>query len=219
MQAPDDAGSRQSPAPPEPVLESAAPQLAAPPPAPPVVTARLRLRLLEPGDAAVVHQLRSHPEATRYLSHGPLTEEQSEAWLHEQLARAAASTPEHYNLSWAITLEEDGTFLGNIRAWNTSEPPATGVLEPGYASLGYVLHPAHHGRGYGREAAAAIVEWLFTERGTTTVLAGVYEPNQPSRRLLEGLGFTPDRHFTAEQDRHGKKLPSIRYRLDRKEQG
>lgn len=45
--------------------------------------------------------------------------------------------------------------------------------------------------------------------------AGVYEPNLPSRRLLESLGFRTDRHFTAAQDSAGKNLPSIRYRLDR----
>ena len=206
MQTPDDAGSRQTSSQPEP---------AAPQPALPVLTSRLRLRLLEPGDAAVVHGLRSLPDATRYLSHGPFTEEESAAWLRQQLARGAASTLEHFNLSWAITLRESGHVIGNIRAWNTPEPPSPGPLEPGFASFGYVLHPDHHGRGYGREAAAAMVEWLFTERGTRTALAGVYEPNLPSRRLLESLGFTPDRHFTAAQDQHGKNLPSIRYRLDR----
>jgi len=56
---------------------------------------------------------------------------------------------------------------------------------------------------------------LFRVRGSRTVYAGVYEPNLPSRRLLESLGFRTDRHFTAAQDSAGKNLPSIRYRLDR----
>ncbi|OFI38497.1 hypothetical protein BIU82_04020 [Arthrobacter sp. SW1] len=211
MQTPDDGGPR--PVPESPLRNS--PQRAAAELAAPLLSSRLRLRLLESGDTAVVHQLRSHPDATRYLSHSPFSAEQSEAWLQEQLQRSAASTPEHFNLSWAITLRDSGALIGNIRAWNTSEPPAPGPLASGCASLGYVLHPDHHGLGYGREAAAAMVEWLFTERNARTVFAGVYEPNLPSRRLLEGLGFTVDRHFSAAQDRHGKGLPSLRYRLDR----
>lgn len=87
---------------------------------------------------------------------------------------------------------------------------------PAYAaSLGYILHPDHHGVGLGREAAGALEEWLFTVRGSRTVFAGVYEPNLPSRRLLESLGFRPDRYFTAAEDTAGKKFPSWRYRLDR----
>ncbi|WP_426979929.1 hypothetical protein ACQCSU_14030 [Pseudarthrobacter sp. O4] len=43
----------------------------------------------------------------------------------------------------------------------------------------------------------------------------MYEPNVPSRRLLESLGFRQDHYFAAAQDTTGKMLPSWRYRLDR----
>lgn len=63
--------------------------------------------------------------------------------------------------------------------------------------------------------AGALVEWLFTARGCVSIFAGVYEPNLPSQRLLEGLGFRKDRYFTVSGGTAGKQLPSWRYRLDR----
>jgi RimJ/RimL family protein N-acetyltransferase len=75
--------------------------------------------------------------------------------------------------------------------------------------------PGQQGLGLGREAAGALVEWLFSGRGTRTIFAGVYEPNLPSRRLLESLGFRKDRFFPVTGVTAGKQLPSWRYRLDR----
>jgi ribosomal-protein-alanine N-acetyltransferase len=185
----------------------------------PISTGRLTLRLLTGPDAAALHRFRGNKEATRFLSHPALTVEENRRRLEEQLAQAEASTSEWFNYGWAIVLTESGETIGDGRTWNSSALPVAGVLPPGglpadQASLGYVLHPDHHGRGYGREAAGALVDWLFRERGISTVFAGVYEPNIASVRLLRGLGFTQDRHFPAEQDKTGKGLPSLRFRLD-----
>jgi RimJ/RimL family protein N-acetyltransferase len=70
--------------------------------------------------------------------------------------------------------------------------------------VGHVLHPGHHGLGRGSEAAAALVLWLCTVRGSETIVAGVYEPNLPSRRLLGGLGLRKDRFFPVAEDTAGK---------------
>lgn len=139
--------------------------------------------------------------------------------MEERLAQAEASTSEWFNYGWAIILTESGEIIGDGRTWNSSALPVAGVLPPGslpvdQASLGYVLHPDHHRQGYGREAAGALVRWLFGARGISTVFAGVYEPNIASVSLLLSLGFTQDRHFPAEQDKTGKGLPSLRFRLD-----
>jgi RimJ/RimL family protein N-acetyltransferase len=181
----------------------------------PILTERLELRPVAGPDAAALHTFRGHPDAVRYLSHGALTAEQSAQLLAGLLARADQSTDDWYHLGWAVVLRSTGTVIGDARTWNTTEPPAPGSTPARLASLGYLLHPDHHGNGYGREAAGALVHWLFTRRGADAVLAGVYEPNTASRRLLESLGFAKDRYFTASQDAHGKGLPSWRYRLDR----
>lgn len=181
----------------------------------PLLTERLLLRPLTADDGGALLRFRAHPAATRYLSHGPLTPEQNGARLEQALCAAESSTAEWFYFGWAFELRTTGEVVGDGRTWNTADPPAPGPLPAGSASLGYVLHPEHHGSGLGREAAGALVQWLFTARGSGTIFAGVYAPNAPSRRLLENLGFRKDRFFPVSEDTAGKQLPSWRYRLDR----
>lgn len=181
----------------------------------PIRTERLVLRPVAVEDAAAVLRFRSDPAATQFLSHEPLGPEENIARLVQLVGAADASSVDWFNFGWVIELRETGEVIGEGRTWNSAEPPGPGRIPADCASLGYVLHPAHHGRGLAREAAGALVSWLFEERGTQTVFAGVYEPNLPSQRLLAGLGFRQDRHFSASQDTTGKYLPSRRYRLDR----
>ena len=181
----------------------------------PIRTERLLLRPLEIQDAAAVLRFRGDPTATQFLSHSALGPEENCARIHRLVEAADSSSVDWFSFGWAIELCETGEVIGDGRTWNSAEPPAPGKIPADFGSLGCILHPSHHRRGLGREAAGALVSWLFEQRGTQTVFAGVYEPNLPSRHLLAGLGFRQDRHFTSAQDTTGKNLPSLRYRLDR----
>ena len=185
----------------------------------PLVTKRLMLRPAEMRDAAAIHGFRGDPAATRYLSHGPLTAEANRQRLEDVLALRTASTSKWFNVGWAICLRTSGEVVGDARTWNSTVLDAAGVLSAGkhpfqHAALGYVLHPNHQHRGYGREAAGALVNWLFAERGISTVVAGVYEPNTPSIRLLRSLGFQQHPVPPAEQDTAGKGYPMLTFHLD-----
>jgi ribosomal-protein-alanine N-acetyltransferase len=185
----------------------------------PLLTERLVLRLITDSDEAAIHSYRSNPAATRYLSHEPLSVEANRERLTELLALAEASTGTWFNYCWAITLRQSGNVIGDARTWNStavSRPgvPAPGKHPAGHAALAYVLHPDYHHHGYAREAAAALVTWLFT-RGINTVAAAVYEPNTPSLRLLRSLGFQSDPVLPADVERAGKDLPLLTFRLNR----
>jgi RimJ/RimL family protein N-acetyltransferase len=186
---------------------------------PPLVTERLVLRLIDGADEDAIHRYRSNPAATQYLSHHPLTVEENRERLRQLLALGEASSGQWFNYGWAITLRESGAVIGDARTWNSTALAATGVLAPGEhpaanAALAYVLHPGHQRQGYGREAAAALVQWLFTQRGISTVVAAVYEPNAPSIRLLQSLGFRRDPAVPSDQDTAGKGLPLLMFRRD-----
>ena len=185
----------------------------------PLVTERLTLRPAEIRDAAAIHRFRGDPAATRYLSHGPLTVEANLERLEEVVALRAASTCQWFNYGWAITLRTSGEVVGDARTWNSTVLDTAGVLSPGkhpfqHAALGYVLHPDHHHHGYGREAAAALVNWLFAERGISTVVARAYEPNTASIKLLRSLGFKQDPAVPTDQDTAGKGYPMLMFHLD-----
>ncbi len=146
----------------------------------PLVTQRLVLRLIDGSDEAAIHEYRSDPSVIQYLWHGPLTAEASRERLTQLLALGAASNGKWFNYGWAITLRESGEVIGDARTWNSTALAATGVLvlalgrhPAGQAALAYVLTADYHHQGYGREAAAALVKWLFTHCGISTAVAAV----------------------------------------------
>lgn len=58
------------------------------------------------------------------------------------------------------------------------------------AELGYWVAPDHQREGYGTDAASRLVRYGVDELGLHKVTARVFAFNEPSRRLLESIGFT-----------------------------
>ena len=82
------------------------------------------------------------------------------------------------------------------------------------AELGWVLDPAHHGRGYGFEAVSELVRYAFDDLGLRRVVANAFLDNTASVRLMERLGMR--RELLAVRDslhRSGRWLDSVAYAL------
>lgn len=62
--------------------------------------------------------------------------------------------------------------------------------------LGYWLAEPWWGRGLATEAARAVTDHAFTERGSTELEASCQLGNEASRRILLGLGFEETREST-----------------------
>jgi len=60
----------------------------------------------------------------------------------------------------------------------------------GSAELGYWVAPEHHRQGYATAAASLLVGYGFDQLGLHRVEARVYEFNDPSKTVLERVGFT-----------------------------
>ena len=56
--------------------------------------------------------------------------------------------------------------------------------------LGYVIHPEHKNRGYATEALKALISAVFS-LGFSTVVAGAFEENAASLRVMEKCAMTP----------------------------
>ncbi len=65
-----------------------------------------------------------------------------------------------------------------------------GVIGIG-TSLGYWLGRAHHGQGFMREAASALVDWYFRHRDEDELKSGYFDGNLASAAVLTSLGFRP----------------------------
>jgi RimJ/RimL family protein N-acetyltransferase len=61
----------------------------------------------------------------------------------------------------------------------------TGMLE-----IGYEVFPAHRRQGYAREAVLAMFRWAQRDAAVLRFRATISPENEPSRRLVTGLGFT-----------------------------
>lgn len=84
-----------------------------------------------------------------------------------------------------LLIVADSTPVGTI-AFNTID------WETGRAELGYWIAPDAQQQGYGTEAAERIVAYGFDQLGLHKIEARVFEWNDPSRRLLESIGFTQE---------------------------
>lgn len=66
----------------------------------------------------------------------------------------------------------------------------------------FLIGREHQGKGYGRQAAAALIKKLQTEYGCDEVFLSVYDTNKPAIKLYKGLGF----RFNGEYDLKGEKV-------------
>ena len=88
---------------------------------------------------------------------------------------------------WPIFLLEDGQHLGcaGLRPYRT----------PDVFELGVHLLPEFWRQGLAEEAARAVIQFAFSDKGATAVFAGHHPDNETSRRLMKKLGF----QFTHEE--------------------
>lgn len=146
---------------------------------PMLITERLVLRELRPGDAQQVFAMRSDPVVMRHVSR-PLL-----ASIHEAstfIERVTASVKAADSLQWAITMKGDDTFLGMIGFWRMEKEHHKG-------ELGYMMARGAWGNGYMREAITAVVRYGFLDLGFHRVDALVRPENMASIRALEANGF------------------------------
>lgn len=102
-------------------------------------------------------------------------------------AALAGGDPEA--LPWLVVVD-DGSVVGDV-GWKGAPSP------DGEVEIGYGLAAPSRGLGLGTEAVRRLIGWLALQPAVRRVVAQTTVDNEPSRRLLVGLGF----HVTAEHDR------------------
>jgi [ribosomal protein S5]-alanine N-acetyltransferase len=163
-------------------------------------TERLTLRPLRRADAPALATMAGDPRvATRLADVAlPFDETAARAWLKP---------------SWMdvrVGIERDGALIGSI-----SYHYALGAV----GGLGYWLGAEHWGKGYAREAAAAIVRHGFTQDRLQRFLSAHFIDNPASGRVLTKLGFRPFGGGHDWCEARGQKVEAIYYALQRAEAG
>lgn len=150
----------------------------------PIETERLLLRPLDPtNDVEALHAYQSLPEVCRYVPFEPRTREQIAERLRDPERVRWALLEPGQALDLAIVLKESGELIGDILLmWHDTTN----------AEVGYVVHPAHHGRGYATEAAQAMLALAFDPAyglALHRVTARIDQRNPASAAVLTKLGM------------------------------
>lgn len=164
-------------------------------------TERLLLRALTPDDVEAMFALRSDPRAMQYVPR-PLAKTLEDAAAH--IALILAEQKANNSIQWVITLKDDPAMVGIIGYWRMKK-------EHYRTELGYMLLPAHWGRGIVSEAIGAVVDHAFRVLGFHSVEAIVDPDNPASMKVLEKNGFVREGWFKENFLHEGKFLDSVVY--------
>lgn len=107
----------------------------------------------------------------------------------------------------AIVLKETGAVIGHIAVEPDSEEDREDTAE-----LGFALNGAYHRRGLMSEAVRAVLKYLAAN-GKAYVWACCFKGNEPSRRLIESLGFTFMQEGEFYSESLEREFESLEYRM------
>ena len=150
---------------------------------PTLETPRLRLRPHRRDDLDHSFSLWTDPQVFRYISGKPSTRE--EVWA--RLLRYTGHWLWMRFGFWAIEEKSSGAFVGEV---GYAEQMREISLPLGrMPEMGWVLHSAFHGRGYGLEAVQAAQSWFASNFPASRTCCIIDPANIPSIRLAEKIGF------------------------------
>jgi RimJ/RimL family protein N-acetyltransferase len=153
-------------------------------PAWPIETARLVLRPFQPGD--LQYAIHSDEQVARHLYNDPRTLDEVQDLLERKIAGAAVDGEGQW-LCAAPTLMETGELVGDVSLLWTSEHRQ--------GELGFIVHPAHQGKGYATEATRPLLAFAFETLGLHRVVGRLEVRNVGSARVLEKLGMRREAHL------------------------
>lgn len=139
-------------------------------------TERLLLKGYAPSDRDAVIDLLQNEEISRTFMVPEFESREQAEMLFNRLLEIAAQ-PDRI---------EYGVYLGDRLIGFVNECGMDGDS----VEIGYVIDPACRGQGYAPEAVCAVIAELF-RMGFPRVIAGYFEENAASRRVMEKCGMHP----------------------------
>ncbi len=146
-----------------------------------LLTERLRLREYEQAGEAAQAQVASDVMRVAGLAAFPAQTPQEITAFWKRITRDRNREP-RTQFELAVTLREGGNLIGGVRINVIDAPRWQG-------DIGYALHPGFWSRGYGTEAARAIVGFGFAQLKLHRIWATCATDNGASARVLEKIGM------------------------------
>jgi RimJ/RimL family protein N-acetyltransferase len=171
-----------------------------------VSTGRLTLRAATPDDVEATFAYRQLESVGRWLTEIPT-----------DLETYRASFTDPARLATTVIAESGGTLIGDLTLRVKDASAQAEVIDRSrgsQAELGWVLDPAHTGRGYATEALRALIRGCFEHLGVRRVLATCFVGDDTSWRLMERVGMRRETYAVRESlHRSGEWLDTVTYAL------
>lgn len=148
-------------------------------PFPTIDTPRLRLRCARAADAPRVAELMT-PAISRWLASWPTP--YTPAMAGGRIAAWGALAREGHGMPCVVEGRSEGAVVGWVHVLRLRDAP-------GRATMGYWTGEAYQGRGYVREAAAALAAAAWGFLGVEAIEAGAQPENAGSFAVMRALGM------------------------------
>ena len=158
----------------------------------PLRTDRLVLRQWRDGDRPAFAAMNADPCVMRFFGF-TRTREQSDAIMNLLSAHIA----EHGFGFFALELRASGEVIG----FTGLQPVDFDAAFTPAVEIGWRLLPAHWGKGYATEAAAACLDLGFGRHGLAEIVSFAVVGNRPSRRVMERIGMRREPAFDFDHPR------------------
>ena len=142
-------------------------------------TERLILRELTMNDLDDLHEILSDPETMQHYPN-PFSYEKSKQWIEWNLKNYAT----HGFGLWAVILKAENKLIGDC---GLTYQPINGEMQP---EIGYHIHKAYMGKGYGSEAAMACRNYGFEELKFDRIYSYMKYTNIASQKVALKNGMT-----------------------------
>ena len=154
-------------------------------------TNRLELRAQTMDEQEYLWRILMIPEVNRYYLTVPqFLREKLKDWNKQEEYYKAdmehASDPDIYR--WSIFLKDTNECIGRISC-HEANAEYREVDDPAIRGVGWYLDPKYQGQGYGKEAAKAMIKYMFEEVEIDSIITGAAIQNPASWKIMEGLGF------------------------------
>ncbi|NVM93370.1 GNAT family N-acetyltransferase [Arthrobacter wenxiniae] len=147
-----------------------------------LATRRLVLRDYGASDFEAVHAFASDPRTTAFVDWGPNAEQDTLDFL--EFCRRKASEVPRTNHTLAIT--RDGEVIGSAGLTMNARARRDRARE---AEIGYTIRPDQWGNGYATEAAAALIDFGFSQLHLSRITATCRPENVASAGVLQKVGM------------------------------
>ncbi len=136
---------------------------------------------------------RNHADVTRWLIHTEVDPATFRSrWLD------GIGDPKDHSAIAVLPAASGDVAVGTASLWITDAMGQSHVADGPYlgaeGGIGYLIDPAHAGKGYATAIAGALLDLAFTDLRLHRVTAGCFADNTASWRIMEKLGMRREQH-------------------------